>query len=91
MARRTISEETAANEMYAKFGKEGIREKWHRYALAHKENDDISNVEEYIEKYEPKLTEWLESLIPYLPNFCTIDNIIADYFRGEYYLSDLKK
>jgi hypothetical protein len=90
MARKIVNEDIAANEIYAKFGKWELKKKWYNYAEKHTEEDGIANVEEYIIEREPELTEWLESLFPYVPSFSTIGDIIADYFRGEYYLGDMK-
>jgi len=90
MARKIISEDIAANEIFAKFGKVGLKKAWHRYAREHTESDGITNIEDFIVLCQPELASWLESLIPHIPSFSTIDEVIADYFRGEYYLSDLK-
>lgn len=88
MARRILSEETIANEIYEKFGKIKLKEAWHKH-ISKNMNDGISNIEDYIVKCRPQLTQWLEILIPYAPSFSTIDDIISDYFRGEYYKEDL--
>ena len=90
MARRVISEEALANEIYSKFGECKIREKWRGYANSHLEDQDYFNVEDYIEKEVPELNEWLETFIPYLPNFNVLDDIIKDYFRGEFSIEEFR-
>lgn len=90
MAKRILSEQTIADVIYAKFGAKKLRKAWNNYVSEHTEDEDITNVEDYIIMCDPELTEWLEMLIPYLPSFSTIDDIIEDYFRGEYYKSDIR-
>lgn len=88
MARRILSEDTIANAIYSKFGEFKLCEHWHSYATVCSNEDET--VEEYIISQEPELNAWLEMLIPYLPYAAVIDEVIYDYFRGEYHVYEVK-
>lgn len=84
MARRKVSEDTIANEIYARFGDYGLRKKWHDYVHSAVDRKE-KNVTAYIINCEPELSEWLESLIPYIPYDSVIDDVIKSYFHEEFY------
>lgn len=85
MARRKVSEDTIANEIYARFGDYGLREKWHDYVYSVTDDSKADIVTEYIMNCESELAEWLESLIPYIPYDSVIDDVIKSYFHEEFY------
>lgn len=87
MARRKVTEDTIADEIIARLGKEMLRDKWTVFALSNT-NPEIENAAEYITNCEPELSEWIESLIPYMEerlNNTLIDDVIKDYFGEEFY------
>lgn len=89
MARRKVSEDTIANEIYARFGDYSLREKWHDYVHSATDDSKADTVTEYIMNCEPELAEWLEQLIPYIPYNSVIDEIISEYFRDDFYREDV--
>lgn len=89
MARRKVSEDTIANEIYERFSAYCLREKWHNYVCSVTDDGKADTITEYIMSCEPELEQWLEQLIPYIPYNSIIDEIIGEYFREDFYRKDI--
>ncbi len=89
MAKRIVSADTIADEIYTRFGSFGLREKWHNYVHSVTDESKADTVTEYIINCEPELAEWLEELIPYIPYISVIDEVIKEYFSDDFYREDV--
>jgi hypothetical protein len=91
MARKIVSDETIADEIIGRLCDEKVRNRWRAFSLSN-ERPEIGNANKYITECEPELTEWLESLFPYMEqrlNNTLIDDVIKDFFSDEFYREDV--
>lgn len=89
MAKRIVSADTIADEIYAKFDSFGLRQKWQNYVHSVTDESKADTVTEYIMNFEPELAEWLEELIPYIPYTSVIDEVIEEYFSDDFFREDI--
>lgn len=89
MAKRIVSADTIADEIYTRFSSFGLRQKWHDHVHSVTEESKADTVTEYIINCEPELAEWLEELIPHIPYISVIDEVIKEYFSDDFYREDV--